>query len=1021
MDADWFDAFTRSLTRGVSRRYVLKGITGLVAGGVASRVRNRPLSAQESPPIQPVAGSEYAVDETRVSTAIEIDYFALGDSIASGHGLMDTGGPCHRSPRAYPYLVANVLGDQHATLVRFPAEHHLACSGAKTGAIEDGDDPAHWFEHQVDEAIQLLRARSGGRRALISVTIGANDFDFLNSPLLAAVIALPSPLFETWVEGTAAAVASRLQVQIERLLNEPGVAVVLTDYYNPTNQSSIVFNWLPTETCLALPLSNFGCYERTNTIVDALNSAITDKVVATLHQQFPLLQVTDVRERFRQDGGHEAPLPLCGTWLPTPFTTWVQYPGDPESNSLSSMGAEWIPDEMKPLQDLARQGRLTGDCIHPTGSGAMAIAEEVIAAALPLLKQEPSEQSQNDLQITSGPFITMPSQTAAVVTWSTNLAATGAADYRIGSENQWHQVTTETGIATEHRATLSGLEPGQTYSLRVQNENENGEAVSQPVQFTTSVTDAIAVDRSSPEAIVQQAVTALTRDDLAALGALYPPGSAPQSWSAAWSLAPLLPDFTSCGGATYDISFWTPAPDYCTPTDLSTEIEAQIYLNSGDHCDVYALLLRLSRRQDGWYLAELTAFNTIMEPGIGNEPCVDNGQSPETTTGSVTFRMYACPPGVVLENHGADGCTLTTGGALRELSFWNDDLGPRMSLSDAEFQGNSYRWNNLPLGVYNMAPEFNSPYVAIYVPGLESYTCGAQTEPCMIFPAGPETVVPSVTKTGYHVPVDELDPHVELDVFVLSSAQVEEPSPIEEPNSVDQPTLTGLLRVRAVACPDIFEPGIDVALAFTWVEPGPSCEYPPFDVTITDQVGASTFHSGPGGPVDPEPLVMPEGFYTVTDNATGLSTSLDLGGGPCDFAPEACAMVTIWQPLVQQSTVQQPAAQLWVELTVLGTPPPDTVFALSLHPPDAVPYVCSQLFEDGNGIYRSGNLAGPSWPDGARNVFYGGTVVYGSGYLGDDWHPESDSCFSGPFSIGDTFQMQDVLQDTVLYSTVTFG
>jgi hypothetical protein len=38
----------------------------------------------------------------------EIDYFALGDSVASGHGLRDDGKACRRSDKAYPYQVVSL-------------------------------------------------------------------------------------------------------------------------------------------------------------------------------------------------------------------------------------------------------------------------------------------------------------------------------------------------------------------------------------------------------------------------------------------------------------------------------------------------------------------------------------------------------------------------------------------------------------------------------------------------------------------------------------------------------------------------------------------------------------------------------------------------------------------------------------------------------------------------------------------------------------------------------------------------
>jgi hypothetical protein len=63
-------------------------------------------------------------------SALPIDYFALGDSVASGYGLADDETACHQSMLAYPWQL-------YARLQETFVVHQfdlLACSGTTTGA-----------------------------------------------------------------------------------------------------------------------------------------------------------------------------------------------------------------------------------------------------------------------------------------------------------------------------------------------------------------------------------------------------------------------------------------------------------------------------------------------------------------------------------------------------------------------------------------------------------------------------------------------------------------------------------------------------------------------------------------------------------------------------------------------------------------------------------------------------------------------------------------------------------------------
>ena len=272
-----------------------------------------------------------------------LDYVALGDSVASGHGLSDRGGACRRSPHAYPRLVLAEVRDR-AGAVRFAT---FACSGASVTLPEQG---LQSLDRQVDRALDFLRLR---RPALVTITAGVNDLGWAD--VLATYARLREPdgaIYAAWVETTVAGVEAELRRQLDRLLRRRGVRVVLTDYPNPVNPQSILFGGP-----LACP-DTAVCYARTELLVDTLNEAIARLagrrvVVAGSHDAFR---------------GHEGPRPKCGGGTPDVADTWFQHPDDPESNSFP-------PVE----QFVGEQWR--GDCFHPNLRGAQAIAAAVDAAA----------------------------------------------------------------------------------------------------------------------------------------------------------------------------------------------------------------------------------------------------------------------------------------------------------------------------------------------------------------------------------------------------------------------------------------------------------------------------------------------------------------------------------------------------------------------------------------------------------------------------------------------------------------
>jgi lysophospholipase L1-like esterase len=276
-----------------------------------------------------------------VAAAPALDYFALGDSVASGHGLLDKGGTCRRSPRAYPQQLVPELRERHDR-VRFTM---LACSGATAAGSGTG---LRVFSRQVSAVL----AKPTTRRTLVSITIGINDFAW--SDIVATYFRLRDPdeaSFDGWVDSTAERVAASLGKQLRRLLSRSKIAVVLTEYPNPANTDSLLFGG-------PMPCSDkAACYGRTEQVVHELN-AVLDGLARKR------VRIAAIHEAFH---GHEAPSPSCGGDPPAVADTWFQYPDDPESNSFPPVAA-FVGEVWR------------GDCFHPNERGAAEIAAAVDAA-----------------------------------------------------------------------------------------------------------------------------------------------------------------------------------------------------------------------------------------------------------------------------------------------------------------------------------------------------------------------------------------------------------------------------------------------------------------------------------------------------------------------------------------------------------------------------------------------------------------------------------------------------------------
>ena len=276
----------------------------------------------------------------------EIHYFALGDSVASGHGLMDDGTPCRRSDQSYPSKVAARLKERHKE-VHFIS---LACSGARVNFPDDFSDPYKFFPNQVNEVIRALR-RLDGAPTVVTITIGANDFGWAELQQFADFLYLSNlKRFDRIVNRISDSVRRVLRRQVRRLLRFPNVTVVLTEYHNPFNTNSVFFLG-PGGRCGVVE-----CYDRTEYAIHTLNNAIV-QVYIDLGRPSNL-RLTAIHGLFHD---HESPQPSCGNDEPAVDDTYVQYKDDPDSNSFPfRLDSSW-----------------RGDCIHPNSSGTDFYAAQV--------------------------------------------------------------------------------------------------------------------------------------------------------------------------------------------------------------------------------------------------------------------------------------------------------------------------------------------------------------------------------------------------------------------------------------------------------------------------------------------------------------------------------------------------------------------------------------------------------------------------------------------------------------------
>ena len=278
-------------------------------------------------------------------------YYALGDSIASGHGLPGGTGrtpqTCRVSPNGYPGEVCRALNQADKGQFNVACET-LACSGARsytfTQPTPDEFDPFD-LPHQVAQLEAAAKSFPPDQSTIISLTVGADDFDFVRELKLGTHICDLDPFFKIWVQETSADVERNVEHWLRILLEgrnprasaatRQHVLVVLTDYFNPFNKESHYFRLVPLSALNNLKDgSNPTClfqlgsvdpyrrlYTRTARIVRSLNTALWKAATsvmsdASVANRLSMVSVYDVFNP--QNGiGHESAEPNCGGVEPT--------------------------------------------------------------------------------------------------------------------------------------------------------------------------------------------------------------------------------------------------------------------------------------------------------------------------------------------------------------------------------------------------------------------------------------------------------------------------------------------------------------------------------------------------------------------------------------------------------------------------------------------------------------------------------------------------------------------------------
>jgi lysophospholipase L1-like esterase len=281
---------------------------------------------------------------------------AMGDSVASGHGLQRRdylgGDRCWRDQEsAYPSRLLDGLLESG----RFAEDGELAlvaCSGADVDDLVEDDVTGGPESVELAEASQLEWAVRANPE-VITLTVGANDLDFHRPDELVGEDGLDTATLDERL----AAMAGELESLLDRLVSATDATVVVTTYHNPVADE---------------PRGIEGCRDRCfGDAVDEASARLNDRI-AEVAGGFDddRVRVADVAAAFE---GRGAPRPAGGFALrdvglgalarvaPVPEITTSAYCADGDGEGRGS----WVSGI---------------DCVHPDASGAKAYADAVLEA-----------------------------------------------------------------------------------------------------------------------------------------------------------------------------------------------------------------------------------------------------------------------------------------------------------------------------------------------------------------------------------------------------------------------------------------------------------------------------------------------------------------------------------------------------------------------------------------------------------------------------------------------------------------
>lgn len=278
---------------------------------------------------------------------------ALGDSVASGHGLeiFDYlgGDSCWRSTAAYPHRVFGALYDDG----RFDRLVNASCSGHRTSdlftvPVQDEEDQrssrggGSVYRTQVEWAI----ATNPG---LVTLTVGANDIRFNQPHDLIIDGALDTATMSEHLD----TFESDLARLVEQLVLETDSLILLTTYYNPT---AVIPNGVP------------GC--RGDCFV-----AVTDQVLAALNST-----IVAVANRYSVDRVVVAdPSPLFeGHGAPNGWGPDSIRDGDGLLGSILGEYTEGVHPYCSKPRTSHEAWVNSIDCVHPNANGSAAYAATIV-------------------------------------------------------------------------------------------------------------------------------------------------------------------------------------------------------------------------------------------------------------------------------------------------------------------------------------------------------------------------------------------------------------------------------------------------------------------------------------------------------------------------------------------------------------------------------------------------------------------------------------------------------------------